>query len=232
MISPARSHFQKAMAATVAAVATVDVPQTSDQYKLMLASLVEDRRRLHDIQSIERKIEAKREMLPAYAPYVEGVLEGGAGAQDDVLMTVMIWRIDIGDIDGALPIARYALQHKLNPPDQYKRTTAAIIAEEAADAVLRNNVKPVWEKGKIKNVMPPEDANPVMQQLFTISELTAAADMHDQIRAKLYKAYGYLCALSGRYADALQGLNRALELDQNCGVKKDIERLHPLVHSV
>lgn len=39
---------------------------------------------------------------------MNGVLEQGKGAQDDILMTVMLWRLDTGDIAGALEIARYA----------------------------------------------------------------------------------------------------------------------------
>src|SRR5687768_5578830 len=98
MTSPARRHFQRATAAASAAVAKVDAPQTSDAYQLMKAALIEDRRRLHDIQSIERKIDAKRGMLPIYRPYIEGVLQAGTGAQDDVLMTLMVWYLDVGDI--------------------------------------------------------------------------------------------------------------------------------------
>ncbi len=33
---------------------------------------------------------------------MNGVLEQGKGAQDDILMTVMLWRLDTGDIAGAL----------------------------------------------------------------------------------------------------------------------------------
>ncbi len=42
------------------------------------------------------------------------VLADGRGAQDDIVMTVMLWRLDAGDIAGALEIAPYAL--KYGPP--------------------------------------------------------------------------------------------------------------------
>ncbi|MDY8569877.1 phage terminase small subunit, partial [Escherichia coli] len=35
---------------------------------------------------------------------------------DDILMTVMLWRLDTGDIAGALEIARYALKYGLTMP--------------------------------------------------------------------------------------------------------------------
>ncbi|MBN4688500.1 terminase, partial [Escherichia coli] len=108
----------------------------ANAYELMLAKLAEDRRRLKEVQSIERKIEIKRQILPDYAPWVQGALEAGRGGQDAVLMTVMVWRIDVGDFAGALDIAAYALRHGLVLPDQYQRDAATLIAEEIADQAL------------------------------------------------------------------------------------------------
>lgn len=55
---------------------------------------------------------------------MNGVLEQGKGAQDDILMTVMLWRLDTGDIAGALEIARYALKYGLTMPGKHRRTPA------------------------------------------------------------------------------------------------------------
>lgn len=226
MTSPARKHFLQATAAASAAVAKADEPQTSDAYQLIKAALIEDRRRLHDIQSIERKIDAKRGMLPVYQPYVAGVLQAGTGAQDDVLMTLMVWYLDVGDVGSAIPIAEYALKHNLNPAEQYQRSTAAILVEETADTLLRMGLKPVWEKGDIQNPVTELHATQ-LQQMQRIEELTRDHDMHDQVRAKLHKTIGYLHAIKRDYASALPALERAVQLDSNCGVKKDIERLQP-----
>ena len=130
----------------------------------MKAALIEDRRRLSDIQSIERKIEAKRGMLPVYQPYIAGVLESGAGAQDDVLMTLMVWYLDIGDIASAVPIAAYAIKHNLSPADQYQRSVVAIFAEESSDTLLRTGIKPVWERGESQN--PPRESHSEQLQLM------------------------------------------------------------------
>lgn len=230
MTSPARRHFQQATAAASAAVAKADHPQTSDAYQLMKAALIEDRRRLHDIQSIERKIEAKRTMLPIYQPYVEGVLQAGTGAQDDVLMTLMVWHLDVGDIASALPIAEYALKHNLNPGEQYQRSAAAILAEESSDTLLRTGIKPVWEKGEIQNPANEQHAQQ-LAHMQAVEQLTAEHDMHDQVRAKLHKTIGYLHALKRDYANALASLERAVQLDVNCGVKKDIERMQPKINA-
>jgi hypothetical protein len=219
MTSPARKHFQRVAAAKAAADAG-ESTMSGDAHQLMLAALVEDRRRLKDIQSIERKIEVKRELLPNYAGYVSGVLESGQGAQDEVLMTVMIWCFDTGETSLGLDIAEYALRHDLVPPDRYQRGTAAIVAEEVAVHALRE--------------LDGDHAVPesVLRNLERARDLTADADMHDQIRAKLHKAMGYALRATGHHDEApeafeqaLEHLRRAVELDDRIGVKKDIERL-------
>jgi len=177
-------------------------------YEQMLVKLAADRRRLHDLQSIERRAEVKREILPDYVPWVEGVLAGNQGVQDDVLMTVMVWRIDSGDLSGAMQIGRYAIEHNLAMPDQYKRTTACLLAEEAAEVAL------------IGGTERPGDAN----ELLAVGDLVDDQDMPDEVRAKLFKAIGYALAPDSKKA-AIDILKRALELHAKVGVKKDIERL-------
>lgn len=212
MTSPARRHFQRVTAAQAAAAAGETV-MVGDAYQLMMASLVEDRRRLKDIQSIERKIEVKRELLPTYAAYIDGVLEGGQGAEDEILMTAMVWYFDIGELSEGLRIAEYALAHGLTPPDRYQRGTPAIVAEEVANEALR----------QLAGEAP--DADAVLAAVAKAEALTRDADMHDQIKAKLHKAYGYGYTATGSPEPALEQLQRALELDERVGVKKDIERL-------
>jgi hypothetical protein len=213
MSTPARKHFQRVMAAQAAAAAGPAAAMVGDAHQLMLAALIEDRRRLKDIQSIERKIEVKRELLPNYAAYVSGVLESGQGAEDEVLMTVMIWSFDTGELAAGLQIAEYAMRHELNPPDRYERSTPAIVAEEVATEALRQLAD--------ENA----DVDALLAALERTETLTREADMHDQIRAKLHKASGYAFRAAGLGAAALDHLKRALELDERIGVKKDIERL-------
>ena len=212
MTSPARRHFERVSAALAAADAG-EAPMQGEAYELMQAALFEDYRLLKSTQSMERKAEIKREILPKYAEYVSGVLEAGQGAQDDVLMRVMLWRIDAGDLAGAIAIAKYATKHGLTPPDQFERGTPAIIAEEVADQAL----KQLEEEGV--------DTTALLVHLVDVEALTRDADMHDQIRAKLHKALGYACRATGQLNDAQHHLERALALNDRIGVKKDLERL-------
>ncbi|NRO99458.1 terminase [Paraburkholderia sp. NMBU_R16] len=215
--TPARAHYARVTAARAAAAASPGQTMAgATPYELMLAKLASDRRALKSVQSIARKIELKRKLLPEYADYVSGVLGGGRGAQDDVLVTVMVWRIDAGDFDGALDIASYALSHGLALPDQFERSLASLVAEQFADAAL----SAFMEGGSFDAV-----------SLERVDELTRDADMHDQVRAKLYKALGYAQQVTDP-PRALEYLRRALSLNDRVGVKKDIDRLSKLVETV
>lgn len=185
-----------------------------------------DLRRLRDIQSIEKKIDAKREMLPHYAAWVEGLVAAGVAVEEDVLPTVMIWRIDTGDFEGALVLVEHVLTHNVPLPARYERTAAALITEEIATAALK-----AQQAGQIF----PFDI------LARVDMLTESTDMHDQIRAKLKKAIGVeqmRDALDGAgnsvtkplvAALALETLRRAQQLDERVGVKDRIKRLEKLL---
>ncbi|GHC17658.1 phage terminase endonuclease subunit [Kushneria pakistanensis] len=208
MTSPLRKHYERITAAQAAADAGDQVMQ-GDAYHLMHAQLFEDYRRLKSVQSVERKIEIKREILPNYAEYVDGVLNAGRGAEDEVLMRIMLWRIDVGDITGALPIARYAMQHQLDPGEQFQRGTAAILAEESAEQALAL----------------ADDDDSMLDDLIEIDGLIEGADMHDQIRAKLHKVLGNGYRARGELGDALDHYQRAYQLNDRVGVKQDIDRI-------
>ena len=177
-------------------------------YDLMLLQLNEDRRRLKGIQSNVRKAEIKVEVLPKYAAWSEGVLSADGAQQDDVLMYVMLWRVDAGDYAGALAIGRHALKHGWAMP-LGSRTTATVLAEEIADAAKAAML-----------AKTPFDSALLLEAL----EVVDAHDMPDQSRARLHKSIGWVLTYSSP-ASALNHLKRALQLDEKCGVKKDIEQL-------
>lgn len=226
--TPAQAHYMRTMAALAASAgsaANAHGQTIGTAYELQLAQLHQHRIALKDIKANERKAEAKRAMLPEYDAYLAGVFDTKPGTQDEVVATILIWAIDAGDYVRAMPLAEYALASGINPPDNYNRDMPSVVAEEIADAVL---------VGRLTD----QDAIAVTQRVL---ELTAEADMHDQIKAKLNKAAGW--ALLGKTnsqdivmdakgrtlqvcSAALPYLQRAMELDPaRAGVKKDIERL-------
>lgn len=207
MKSLAQRHFERMQAKTAA---TGETRADASYYALMLAKLATDRQRLKTILSITRKIDVKRELLPEYEAYVTGALESAQGVQDDVLTTVMVWRIDVGDYSGALTIATYALEHDLTLPNQYERTLATFVTEQIAEAALA-----VGESFDLS-------------LLTQLASLTEQHDMPDPVQSKLHKALGIV--LQANEPDqALTHYRRALALMPRCGVKKEIERLERLL---
>lgn len=174
--------------------------------------LVHDKRTLKDIQSIERKIDAKRQMVGEYRDWCDTIMAATreAGIAEEVLPTMMVWSIDVADWARALELGAYVLEHDVPMPKQYQRTAPALITEEIAAAALK--------------VQAAGDTFP-LDVLEQVEALVDGIDMHDQIRAKLMKAIGAELMrgdVKAMTPDALTGaltyLRRAKELDGRVGV--------------
>lgn len=244
----ARSHYQRTLARQAAKAAAGDpLPSVAAEGAradglggiirpdaatnasgLMLVKLTSDRSRLKEIQSVERKIDAKREMLPEYQAWLDGLIEGAAnlpeGVQNDVLTTCMMWHIDTGDFTRALELAAIVLDRDIPLPSQFNRKAPTAIAEEIAEAAFAS----------IRNATEFD-----VDHIAEVQLLTDDKDMPDEVRAKLHKATALIFerkadALSdaggegadgaaGAYSAALDAAQtaatRALELDSSCGVK-------------
>lgn len=227
MTNPCRHHFLRVTAAIEAAA--VEPNQTmagATAYEHQLNQLLQDRLRLKQIQSNQGKADLKRQLLPDYVPYVQGVLEAGLGAQDEVMTTVMVWRFDAGDFNGGLDIAQYVLKHKMVMPDRFARTLGCLVAEDIATAAL-----------SAQKINEPFD----LATLQRAAELTDAEDMPDQARAKLFLAMaratleGITEELPGQPVQVQTGidlLKKAIELHDACGGKKDLERAERLLNKL
>ncbi|MCK3655798.1 hypothetical protein A4G19_08520 [Pasteurellaceae bacterium Macca] len=177
-------------------------------YELMCAKLHQDKRRLKGIQSLELRADYKRKQFSEYRPWIEGALSAGSGKQDDVLMTMLIWAMDISEFDTALRLAEYALFHELSVPN-FDRSLGCIVVEEFAD-----------QAKKARDLKQPFE----LEWLTQTQTLTLHADMPDEVRAKLYREIGELQKES-ELELALANFKRALELDNSVGVKGSIDRL-------
>ena len=219
-LSPARAHLQRIAASQAAAPAQASA--AGSEHELLMAQLYEHTRQLKAIKSVEKKIEAKREFVAAYDTYLGGVIESDQGGADPIVTTLLVWNIDAGRYDSALAIAAYVLQHNLQLPDQYQRDVPTLLADEFSTAALTG-------------AMPADQQQAL---LASVGQITDARDMPDQARAKLHKAMGY--ALIGKHGSAEPDLDqvsddhartaefhlsRALTLNPQAGVKKDLERL-------
>lgn len=210
MASPAQKFLAKHYAQKERNVAN---PKASNAYEMMLAKLNNDRVRLKKFQSIEAKIELKKQLIPEYMDWINGVLSADNTQQDDVFTRLLVWMIDTKQFELAYPLAVHALKHNWITSDEYKRSTATLIIEELANTVLT----------QINN---KQDVD--VDILLKFADLVADKDMFDQVRAKLNKALGYVLK-EKQPEQALSYLKRALELDENSGVKTAIKELEKAI---
>ena len=211
------TQLRKRAAQEAARTAPAALMDGLTSYELMLAKLQQDQLRLKQVQSQQNKAKVKGELLPEYVPYVDGVLAAGQGAQDDVLVTIMVWRFDAGDYAGGLDIAEYVIRHNLQTPNRFNRTTGCLVAEEVAEAALT-----VQKAGGVF----PHDI------LTRTAVLTADQDMPDEARAKLTLALGRSTLVGldennpgqpGQIQAGIDLLKSAIQQHNSCGGKKDLE---------
>ncbi len=216
MLTPAQKHFQKVMAKRRGhADETSDIQRTA--HEQILHRLRMDLSRLNGVQSEATKAEMKKSMLPEYAGWIEGTLDGDSGRQDEVISTLMVWAIDCADHALALELGRYVVRHGLTLPDNFSRTSATFLTEEMSNPVLTFAAADAGA-----------DLSGSTVTLDEVADIVANSDMPDVVRAKLCKAR----ALTRRgatdatsKAEALKLFREALLRNPNAGVKKEIATL-------
>ncbi|WP_312813067.1 phage terminase small subunit [Brevundimonas sp.] len=205
-----------------------DISLSPDVAKIVI-QLEDDRRRLKDIKATDRKVEAKRLMLPAYKGWCDGVLAAGAGERgplDQVFTTIMAWTIDVGDYMTALPMLEHTMIHGLDMPAQFNRDPITFAIDQICEEAIR-----LYDLGLAKDAGFDAAVLPMLQDLVADHDV----DLHDEVEAKLHKAMGRAVLaeaneedaadLKARQETALREYLAAIEKCPRVGVKKDIERL-------
>ena len=205
---PTKRHFIATTAALASAAESAELDQF-DEYETMLHLLARHKKDLSNIQSMEKRAEYKKQILPDYLPWIEGALKAGTGKQDNVLMMWQVWAIDCGEYHLALEIADYAVHQQLKLPEQFDRTLGTMLAEEFADAA-----KFAQAAGETFE----------LAYLQRVQDITQDEDMPDQSRARLLREIGLLLAESDP-ENALATMERALQLDINIGLKGEVKKL-------
>jgi hypothetical protein len=127
-----------------------------------------------------------------------------------------------------LDIADYVLAHELTLPDRFARTTGCLVAEEIATAALKElTVGEAFDREAqlrtaaiTRDQDLPDEARAKLSLALgktTLSEVPdqAAPEQVDQIRETLKTAHDWL--------------TEAIRLHNNCGGKKDLERVERLM---
>ena len=82
------------------------------------------------------KVHIKKQALPAYQEWIDGITAAGTVQADDrVAATVIVWMIDCGLLDEAMPLADVLIHSGLESADEYSRSMPEIIVEQMADQI-------------------------------------------------------------------------------------------------
>ncbi|KAA8734926.1 terminase [Acinetobacter qingfengensis] len=227
----ARKHFQQHQAKSAAETAAeFGTMQNTNAYEQQLLQLNSDKARLKQIQSKQNKVELKRQLVPNYKPYIQGILEVKPGVQDEVVTQVLVWAIDIADYEFALDIAEYVLEHDLKLPDRFERSEACFITEEISEAFLK-----VLKTDVAIDITILER----LESLITDETLDKSKrDMPDEVKAKLYLALGKaeMRLITGEelvdFVHATRAsdfLDQACKWDDKCGGRTDLTKMTRLV---
>ena len=214
-MSYARRHFEKTTAEIAAAEAGGADLGSLSAYQRLLKNLHDDKVLLKSVSSIADKVYIKKQALPAYQEWIDGITAAGTVQADDrIAATVIVWMIDCGLLDEAMPLADVLIHSGLESADEYSRSMPEIIVEQMADQIesgseiSAENLKTLIEWATAKK----EDG---------LHEINLA----DVIRAKLLKAAGEKAEVADDNETALTLYRQAVGYNDKAGVKKRIEAL-------
>lgn len=214
-MSYARRHFEKTTAEIAAAEAGGADLGSLSAYQRLLKNLHDDKVLLKSVSSIADKVHIKKQALPAYQEWIDGITAAGTVQADDrIAATVIVWMIDCGLLDEVMPLADVLIHSGLESADEYSRSMPEIIVEQMADQIesgseiSAESLKTLIEWATAKK----EDG---------LHEINLA----DVIRAKLLKAAGEKAEAADDNETALNLYRKAVGYNDKAGVKKRIEAL-------
>lgn len=214
MTSPARRHFEQETARLAAqAEGGVDL-ETLSVYQRLLKNLYADKAIIKNLRGIADKAKAKAEMLPAYAEWVQGVLAGDTVQADDrITPTVLIWTIDAGLLDDAMPLAEFAIQHNMPSTDEFQREMPELLVEQYAEQISEGYAISGEHLKKLVAWATEKDGE------------LHRHNINDNVRAKLLKAAGEWAEENSLPDYALHLYEKAVAYSPRIGVKKRIDVL-------
>ena len=148
--------------------------------------------------------------MPNYLPWIEGTIAEGVGGQDDMLVKLMVWCLDTHDFKTAIDIAEYALLNDFVMPEPFTRDVATVFVEQLSDELL--------------SIRKDTDTAVYADLIQRAIDSTTSQDMPDQVRAKIYRAFGDSLK-DPKPDEAITAYEIAIKLDDKVGCKKDLAQL-------
>ena len=206
MASPAQRH-RIAHEALVAAQNQGD-PIELTAYQQLQQQYIADKTLLSNLASMQDKIAYKAQALPKYQDWLNSVLQSGQAHPNDTLTP---------NLNEAMPLAQFAIEHNLESSDEYQRNLPTIIIEQYAEQISRGAA------------IDPEHLRTLVQWATDTQNNQHTHNIPDAVRAKLLKTAGEQLEDSDPQT-ALALYQQALGYNEKVGVKKQIETLRKAQH--
>ena len=176
----------------------------------MTASLVEDLAALKGLNSVERKIEYKREtLIPKYRDYVARLRE--AGGPHELLGYWLVWLFDAGQIEEGLDYAAWAFQAGVKLPERFKASPRFFVAAQLVE----------WAEAQAG---AGRGVEPYFEDTFRAIEADPDAwNLNDDVLGRYYRLRGLMAEQAGDLELAEFSLQRAMTLGSK--VKTALDRV-------
>lgn len=178
--------------------------------KLQEVALDQDLERISAIKGLAGRQDLKRnELLPKYQPYIQSYCESGLNLPNRVLVQVMVWLFDTGQLADGLELADFAIEQGQQMPERFKRRD---IQTFVADSVIE------WANAEQDAKRSPE---PYLSDL--LPRVDGEWDLTEAIPAKYHKLLGIRAMEAKDWATAIPHFERATALYPPIGVGTRLE---------
>ncbi len=148
-----------------------DGPQGDNLLEQLQAAMETDIGRLKMIPVIEDKAKLKVELLKNYLPFVKDYIEQGHNYPNSIAVRVMIWLLDIGDIENGLNLGlALTRMPKQSMPENFGRDIPTYLADTIYD----------WSNDQLK---AEQSASPYLDQ-FVAATINEKWYLHPAVMSK------------------------------------------------
>lgn len=208
MTSPVRRHLERlaSSAAVNAAVVGTGLIKADAKLSDYQSALAIDLERIKNETTLEGKARVKAVALPTYLGFALDYLEKGHNYPNDVAVQVMVWLLDVGDIERGLNAALTLIKQGQKMPARFNRGMAEFVCDFIYD----------WANEQLK---AGHSASPYVDDLIAAAETDNWA-LNPLFLSKLYVILAKHKKHSGEYEQALALCNKAEAINpEKAGVK-------------
>lgn len=221
MLSIAREHQQRTLDAMklktkdpaslrIAATSTANRVQAS-KMRTVLNALSVDVERLREISVIDDKVALKRnELVPKYLSYVNEAIEQNV-LENTLIVQVMVWALDIGDIETAMKLADISIDHDFGMPERFSRDVPTYMAEELT----------AWAQLQFDDGV---SSAPYFDEVLSRVEAGKWPVNQPIVLNKIYKLKAMLCELENDWDNAVRYYDKCVKVNpKKHGVKARLQ---------